>query len=1063
MNSTLEGGSNIDLEEEDNLFSFPSDAFADAIQALNAFKVVLEDDMNQSIARVVSSFSGSPNARLNEIRDSSEIAVSLISKEELEKKRREIENGRLQEEERRASQHAARMERVRKAEELARKRVLEAKRNLEARVRYLMTEVDARSEARAADVHRAHSRALEELVSKLKSYEATVRTRYGRFIESEPSSINAASSEASPTWSAGFSLTKQMRVLWKRTPQPLEFRVSRIRAVKNKLPDGLYVLMVTAYSALGGAPMRWSGLHSGFGGPAPGEDSVREKDRPSATAPLRFKGRFYDTEMTFNQCIYNAAPAGSDLLPHNCFVFELFLLGGRTVPMDRVVAWSVLPASDANFIAVSGRFRIPMLRGEYDPNSASYSSIEDTIGRNLDSWLGNLYVEVAHLPRLSWIDDNALKLPSALKGGESSSNTLTSSTSTALALKPIEAKSVRETIKKLRKVREWDVELAFTSSLLRVRNELRNPQPLPGKNAEQPPATFAPSSTRDSDARYIGELDEGNGDDDAENVLEDDDDFDNDDVNEDDDSRLERNRLIDDGVDETWDEEGRVIEKRNHRRSLRNRKAKGGEPQTSSSSIKKLTEGSPSTTTRGDLSGQLTSGISSFGYALKKSEASGDGFHNFGSKLTAAVNTAAKKWSFFHTEVMADLRLGMAHTLNFWIQFIQCIAALWLRMYVHYLGQYIFLRSINVPVYSFTPQPYTMTLKYVSMALPAEYELVVILLGPVSTLCAFLGFCFITFSVQKIFGRFPDAFARFIAFFGVFTVLDSILIAIVDAAAGRFNCSTRFPDTCGLLGPGSESCTCSDGDAFRLYSRFDKDSGGGAIGVVLTIIVFFVVIVCSLLALYLYTLFLHMNGRMIDIYRRLNGVEDRFRIPDDMEISAADLTSIIERSRQWKGVEGQCRRVAIVTSNMNLQHKRTIYTIAHSNKIVPLDEKGRGAFLDKDDEFETVTTDHIIIYTMQKSESGKKTSSSKRSTSGSIGGADEDENISSKKKRSTRSISRSNSRGSFGVSVIASSPRIDSEIQRELYRYFIRKQDNTIVEVFGGIDKEIAEKARINM
>ena len=47
--------------------------------------------------------------------------------------------------------------------------------------------------------------------------------------------------------------------------------------------------------------------------------------------------------------------------------------------------------------------------------------------------------------------------------------------------------------------------------------------------------------------------------------------------------------------------------------------------------------------------------------------------------------------------------------------------------------------------------------------------------------------------------------------------------------------------------------------------------------------------------------------------------------------------------------------------------------------------------------------------------------------------------------------------------MIASSPRIDSEIQRELYRYFIRKQDNTIVEVFGGIDKEIAEKARINM
>lgn len=1036
-----------DSVPEDDNFSFPSDSFSEAIQALNAFKLELEDDMNESLARVISSFSGSPNGRINEIRETSEITVSLISKEELEKKRHELENGRLKEEERRASQHASRMERVRKAEELARKRVLQAKRELEARVRYLMTEVDARSEARAADVHRAHSCALEELVNKLKSYEATVRTRYGRFVESEPSSLNNSSSQSSSVWSAGFSVTKQMRVLWKRTPQPLEFRISRIRAVKNKLPDGLYVLMVTAYSALGGAPMRWSSLHSGFGGPKPGQDSLREKDRPSATTPLRFKGRFYDTEMTFNQCIYNAAPAGSDLLPHNCFIFELFLLGGRTVPMDRVVAWSVLPASDANFTAVSGRFRIPMLRGEYDPNAVSYSAIEDTIGKNLDSWLGNLYIEVAHLPRLSWIDDSS-STSSSTKF--SSTGSLAPVSSTVLALKPNESKPVPEMKKKLRKVREWDVELAFTSSLLRVRNELRSPQPFPGKNAEQPPTALAPRSIDDASAQYIGDLDEGDGDNDGNDDF----DFDSNDY-EDENSKVARNRLIDDGVDDTWDDESKPNERRESRRSFRNRKTKGKDVSLGS------TLSNDSTT---DIqTDNLTSGISSFGYALKKSEVTGEGFHSFSSKLSTAVNTAAKKWSFFQTEVIADLRFGMAHTLNFWIQFIQCIAALWLRMYVHYLGQYIFLRSINVPVYAFTPLPYTMTLKYVSMALPAEYELVVILLGPVSTLCVFLGFCVITYCIQKLFGRFPTAFARFIAFFGVFTVLDSLLIVIVDAAAGRFNCATRFPNTCGLLGPGSESCICSDGDAFRLYTRFDKDSGGGAIGIVLTIIVFFVIIVCSLLALYLYTLFLHMNGRMMDIYRRLNGIEDRFRIPDDMEISAADLTSIIERSRQWKGVDGQCRRVAIVTSTMDVQHKRAIHVFNHSNKIVPIDDKkhGGGAFTHLDDEFETETLDHIIIYTMQTVNAAKKSNNaSKRSINTTFG---DDKDTPSKTKQTPRTLSRSNSRGSFRVSVITPPSKVEKEIKRELYRYFIRKQDHTIVEVFGGIDKEVAEKAGVNL
>ena len=45
----------------------------------------------------------------------------------------------------------------------------------------------------------------------------------------------------------------------------------------------------------------------------------------------------------------------------------------------------------------------------------------------------------------------------------------------------------------------------------------------------------------------------------------------------------------------------------------------------------------------------------------------------------------------------------------------------------------------------------------------------------------------------------------------------------------------------------------------------------------------------------------------------------------------------------------------------------------------------------------------------------------------------------------------------------AQSVKVEKEIKRELYRYFIRKQDHTIVEVFGGIDKEVAEKAGVNL
>lgn len=60
-----------------------------------------------------------------------------------------------------------------------------------------------------------------------------------------------------------------------------------------------------------------------------------------------------------------------------------------------------------------------------------------------------------------------------------------------------------------------------------------------------------------------------------------------------------------------------------------------------------------------------------------------------------------------------------------------------------------------------------------------------------------------------------------------------------------------------------------------------------------------------------YLLYAHMNGRMLDIWRRLNASEDDFFVPHDLEVSAAELNHACERARIWRGPGGARREVIL--------------------------------------------------------------------------------------------------------------------------------------------------------
>jgi hypothetical protein len=137
-----------------------------------------------------------------------------------------------------------------------------------------------------------------------------------------------------------------------------------------------------------------------------------------------------------------------------------------------------------------------------------------------------------------------------------------------------------------------------------------------------------------------------------------------------------------------------------------------------------------------------------------------------------------------------------------------------------------------------------------------------------------------------------------------------LVILVLDAATGNYDCISAAHPAC-QRDVASDACKCWEGDAFKLFMRFRRDEGSGVIGVFLTVFVFAVLLMLALFLLYIYLLRLHLDGRMLDIYRRLHAPERTFLVPDDLEVSAEELISILESARGWRGAHEEKQRVGV--------------------------------------------------------------------------------------------------------------------------------------------------------
>lgn len=199
---------------------------------------------------------------------------------------------------------------------------------------------------------------------------------------------------------------------WTLLPQTLRLRLDLCRAVRDGVPRGQYVMMVSVWNRLGGHRLVWTYLNQdtsssdetkqnggaeqdmrgdSAGGLATGSCAV--------SAPVAFAAMYFSECLRFDETLYLNCPSEADLKPSMCLVFQLYLLRGAVSPVDKVVAWGAFPLVGPEGCVVEGRFKVPLFLGEVDTSIQRYIDMEEMLRTRLDSWLCNLYFRVIRLPK----------------------------------------------------------------------------------------------------------------------------------------------------------------------------------------------------------------------------------------------------------------------------------------------------------------------------------------------------------------------------------------------------------------------------------------------------------------------------------------------------------------------------------------------------------------------------------------------------------------------------------------------------------------------------------------
>lgn len=80
-----------------------------------------------------------------------------------------------------------------------------------------------------------------------------------------------------------------------------------------------------------------------------------------------------------------------------------------------------------------------------------------------------------------------------------------------------------------------------------------------------------------------------------------------------------------------------------------------------------------------------------------------------------------------------------------------------------------------------------------------------------------------------------------------------------------------------------------DGDLFKIYNYYKVTNNSGFIGLFVTFLIQFFLLIMNVYLFYNYIVFVHCDAKISDIYLRISGYGKGYYLPDDNEVSWAYL------------------------------------------------------------------------------------------------------------------------------------------------------------------------------
>jgi len=195
-------------------------------------------------------------------------------------------------------------------------------------------------------------------------------------------------------------------------------------------------------------------------------------------------------------------------------------------------------------------------------------------------------------------------------------------------------------------------------------------------------------------------------------------------------------------------------------------------------------------------------------------------------------------------------------------------------MFLHYIGQYFACLITEVPVTQWETHVYKVYLEYAASYFAQIFMITAA--GPLFNTFMFVLLYVTAFTIKSTCDCFPRVWYKIIAIMGVFTVLDPIIVLVVDIASGSY----------------------AHGDWFKFYNFYLNQNklnpdANGYVGIYITFFLMFGLTVFNGFLFYYYMIFVHMNGRILDLYKRLSGTSKTFFIPHDAEVSLKYLQWVV--------------------------------------------------------------------------------------------------------------------------------------------------------------------------